>query len=224
MIRTVETAGGLRLLGLIGNSFSWEAHFIALASLVLLNFKWQDLCQEVQLLSRSEAVTSLSTIDRHAASSCYLQFCIHAVLASFFFLQTKHQNSLILTRLCWLKYHETAEQLPKMTSKHICRQLLLSKHFSGWKVSFWQIYLCQMHSLHFSSILVLKNKELTSWSNRWVDGCNQPPDQRPLTSRCYVIAMFCLKCNCTAKLCFVSFQGVTIFAQTMLISALIYNF
>ena len=80
MIRTVETAGGLRLLGLIGNSFSWEAHFIALASLVLLNFKWQDLCQEVQLLSRSEAVTSLSTIDRHAAASCYLQFYMQFLL------------------------------------------------------------------------------------------------------------------------------------------------
>ena len=81
MIRTVETAGGLRLLGLIGNSFSWEARFfIALASLVLLNFKWQDLCQEVQLISRSEAVTSLSTIDRHAAASCYLQFYMQFLL------------------------------------------------------------------------------------------------------------------------------------------------
>ena len=82
MIRTVETAGGLRLLGLIGNSFSWEAHFIALASLVLLNFKWQDLCQEVQLLSRSEAITliSPSTIDRHAAASCYLQFYMQFLL------------------------------------------------------------------------------------------------------------------------------------------------
>ena len=137
MIRTVETAGGLRLLGLIGNSFfSWEARlFIALASLVLLNFKWQDLCQEVQLLSRSEAVTSSSTIDRHAAASCYLQF-LHAILASFSFCK---QNTKI-TRLCLLKYHETAEQLPIMTSKHICQQLLLSKHFSGWEVSFWQIY------------------------------------------------------------------------------------
>ena len=136
MIRTVETAGSLRLLGLIGNSFSWEARlFIALASLVLLNFKWQDLRQEVQLLSRSEAVTSLSTIDRHVAASCYLRSSCF-----FIFLQTKHQNSLILTRLCWLKYHETAEQLPKMTSKHICQQLLLSKHFSGWEVSFWQLY------------------------------------------------------------------------------------
>ena len=81
LIRTVETAGGLCLLGLIGNSCSWEAHFfIALASLVLLNFKWQDLCQEVQLLSRSEAVTSLSTIDKNAAASCYLQFYMQFLL------------------------------------------------------------------------------------------------------------------------------------------------
>ena len=143
MIRTVETAGSLRLLSLIGNSFSWEARFfIALASLVLLKFKWQDLslCQEVQLLSRSGAVTSLSTIDRHA---CYLQFYMQFLL-----LFLSANKTLILTRLCWLKYHETAEQLPKMTSKHICQQLLLSKHFSGWEVSFWQIYFLENALAH----------------------------------------------------------------------------
>ncbi len=58
--KQLEVLIRLRLLGFIEHPFSWEILcFFALSSLVLLNFKRQDLCQEARYISNSEAVTLL---------------------------------------------------------------------------------------------------------------------------------------------------------------------